>query len=45
MSLSRPMPYEEIPFDLTRNKKSKVSPKKIEENDLESSDLRITFGI
>ncbi len=36
MSLSRPMPDEQILLDLTKNKKSKVSPKKIEENDLES---------
>jgi hypothetical protein len=35
MSLSRSMPYEEIPFDLARNKKTKGSPKKIEQNDLE----------
>ena len=45
MSLSRPMPDQEISFYHARNKKSKISPKKIEKNDLESSDLRINFGI
>ncbi len=45
MSLNRPMPDEEISFDHARNKKSKFSPKKIEENDLESLDLRINFVI
>jgi hypothetical protein len=32
MSLSRPMPDEEILFDYARNKKSKISPNEIEEN-------------
>ncbi len=32
MSLSRPMPDQEISFDHARKKKSKVSPKKIDEN-------------
>ncbi len=45
MSLNRPMPVQKISFDHARNKKSKVSPKKIEENDFESSDLRVNFRI
>jgi hypothetical protein len=45
MSLGRPMPYEEIPFDHARNKKSHVSPKRVGRDDLESSDLKINFGI
>jgi hypothetical protein len=45
MSLNHPVPDQEISFDHAKNKKSKVSPEKIEENDLESSDLRINFGI
>ncbi len=45
MSLSRPMSDEEILFYHAKSKKSKVFPKKIEENDLESLDLSINFGI
>jgi hypothetical protein len=45
MSLSRPIPDEEIPFDYDKSEKSKVFVKKIEENDLEALSLRINFGI
>jgi hypothetical protein len=36
MNLSRPIHEGEIPFDHARNKKSKVSSKKIKDSDLES---------
>ena len=45
MSLSRPVHHEEISFDHAKNKKSKVSPTKNQENDSEYLDLRINFGI
>ena len=45
MSLNHPMPDEEISFDHDRSKNSKFDLNKIEENALESSDLRITLGV
>ncbi len=45
MSLNHPMPDEEILFDHDRTKNSKFDLNEIEENVLESSDLRIILGV
>jgi hypothetical protein len=45
MSTKNHMPHEKILFDHARSIESKVSPKKNEEIDSESLDLRIKLGI
>ncbi len=45
MSFSLPMPREEIHYDSNGSKNSKLSQKKIEENDIESQGLAIKLNI